>query len=48
MAYEEAFRWSSVGKAMAVVFVLWLMSYFISMFLMARWERRSGVHDEYG
>ena len=48
MAYEEAFRWSSVGKAMAVVFVLWLMSYFISMFLMARWERRSGVHHEYG
>ncbi len=48
MAYEEAFRWSSVGKAMAVVFVLWLMSYFISMFLMARWERRSGIHHEYG
>ncbi len=46
MAYEEAFRWSSVGKAMAVVFVLWLMSYFISMFLMARWQRQSGIHHE--
>ena len=46
MAYEEAFRWSSVGKAMAMVFVLWLMSYFISMFLMARWQRRSKVHYE--
>ena len=46
MAYEEAFRWSSVGKAMAAVFVLWLMSYFISMFLMAKWQRRSGVQNE--
>ena len=48
MAYEEAFRWSSVGKAMAVVFVLWLMSYFISMFLMNKWQRRSGIGDETG
>ena len=48
MAYEEAFRWSSVGKAMAVVFVLWLMSYFISMFLMASWQRRSGAPNENG
>jgi multiple sugar transport system permease protein len=39
--YEEAFRWSSIGKAMAIVFVLWLMSYLISMFLMSKWQKSS-------
>ena len=42
MAYEESFRWSSVGSAMAIVFILWIMSYFISMFLMSKWQRNSG------
>lgn len=40
-AYEEAFRWSGVGRAMAIVFVLWLISYFVSLFLINLWQRRS-------
>ncbi len=30
MAYEEAYRWSNLGRAMAIVFVLWLICYLIS------------------
>lgn len=40
-AYEEAFRWSGVGRAMAIVFILWLMSYVASFFLLSLWQRRS-------
>ncbi|MCP4386282.1 MAG: sugar ABC transporter permease [Hyphomicrobiales bacterium] len=39
--YEEAFRWSAVGRAMAIVFCLWLLSYFVSLFLINLWQRRS-------
>lgn len=41
MAYEEVFRWSTLGKAMAIVMVLWLISYVVSFFLMRQWQRRS-------
>ncbi|MBK8022827.1 MAG: sugar ABC transporter permease [Chloroflexi bacterium] len=41
MAYEEAFRWTSLGRAMAIVFVLWLLSYVVSTFLMRQWNRRA-------
>lgn len=41
MAYEEAFRWTNMGRAMAIVFVLWLMSYIVSNVLMRQWTRRS-------
>ncbi len=40
-AYEEAFRWSNVGRAMAIVFVLWLISYVAAMILTGLWRRRS-------
>ncbi len=40
-AYEEAFRWSSIGTAMAVVFILWCISYLASLFLMQLWQRRA-------
>lgn len=40
-AYEEAFRWSSIGRAMAIVLVLWFISYVTSFFLMRLWERKS-------
>lgn len=39
MAYEEVFRWSSMGKAMAIIFLLWLMSYFVSSFLTKKWQK---------
>lgn len=40
-AYEEAFRWSNIGRAMAIVFVLWVLSYVICMVLMGLWRRKS-------
>lgn len=40
-AYEDAFRWSNVGRAMAIVFVLWIISYVASMILTALWRRRA-------
>lgn len=39
MAYEEVFRWSSMGKAMAIIFILWLISYLVSSFLTRKWQR---------
>jgi hypothetical protein len=30
-----------MGRAMAIVFVLWLMSYIVSNVLMRQWTRRS-------
>ncbi len=43
LGYQEAFRWSSVGRAMAIIFVLWLLSYTISTILMRLWRKRSEV-----
>ncbi len=40
MAYEEAYRWSNLGKAMAIVFVLWLICYVVSGSLLALWQRQ--------
>jgi multiple sugar transport system permease protein len=42
MAYEEAFRWSSSGKAMSVVFTLWILAFIASTFLMRKWNE-SGI-----
>lgn len=38
-AYEEVFKWSSMGTAMAIIFVLWLISYFVSTFLARKWQQ---------
>ncbi|PLP58238.1 sugar ABC transporter permease [Mesorhizobium loti] len=40
MAYEEAYRWSSLGKAMTIVFVLWLVCYAISGVLLSFWQKQ--------
>jgi multiple sugar transport system permease protein len=40
MAYEEAYRWSSLGRAMTIVFVLWLVCYAISGALLAFWQKQ--------
>lgn len=42
MAYEEAFRWSSIGKAMSILFTLWILAYIASTFLMRKWNK-SGI-----
>lgn len=42
MAYEEAFRWSSTGQAMSIVFTLWILAYIASTFLMRMWNK-SGI-----
>lgn len=41
MAYEEVFRWSSMGRAMAIIFVLWLISFIVSSYLVRIWQRSS-------
>ena len=41
MAYEEAFRWSNIGRAMSIVFVLWFISYVLSTVLFRIWQNRS-------
>jgi multiple sugar transport system permease protein len=46
MAYEEVFRWSTMGKAMAIVMVLWLISYVVSFVLMNRWKRQSEDYQD--
>lgn len=38
MAYEEVFRWASMGRAMAIIFVLWLISFTISSYLAKKWQ----------
>lgn len=43
MAYQEAFRWSNMGTAMAILFVLWLIAYVSSYYLMKAWRYRSGA-----
>lgn len=40
MAYEEAYRWSSLGRAMALVMVLWLICYLASGLLLGLWQRQ--------
>ena len=40
MAYEEAYRWSNLGRAMAIVFVLWALCYAISGTLLALWQKQ--------
>jgi multiple sugar transport system permease protein len=40
MAYEEAYRWSSLGRAMAIVMVLWLVCYLASGLLLGLWQRQ--------
>jgi multiple sugar transport system permease protein len=40
MAYEEAYRWSNLGMAMAIVFVLWLICYLFSGALLGIWQRQ--------
>lgn len=42
MAYEEAFRWSNTGKAMSIVFTLWIIAFLVSTYLMGKWNK-SGV-----
>lgn len=39
MAYEEAYRWSSLGRAMAIVLVLWILSYAFSTVLLSLWRK---------
>jgi multiple sugar transport system permease protein len=46
MAYEEVFRWSTLGKAMAIIVVLWLISYVVSFVLMNRWQRTSEAFQD--
>jgi multiple sugar transport system permease protein len=41
MAYEEAYRWSNLGRAMAIVFVLWLISYLVSGLLLGIWQHQA-------
>jgi multiple sugar transport system permease protein len=40
LAYEEAYRWSNLGRAMAIVFVLWLLCYLCSGVLLGLWQRQ--------
>lgn len=37
--YEEAFRFSSPARAMAIIFVLWLIVYVTSFLLLRLWRR---------
>lgn len=37
--YEEAFRFSSPAMAMAIIFVLWIIVYGVSFFLLRLWRR---------
>jgi multiple sugar transport system permease protein len=41
-AYEEGFRWANTGRAMAIVLVLWLIVYVVSIILTTTWRRHSG------
>ena len=38
--YEEAYRWSNLGTAMAIVFVLWLICYLFSGVLLGIWQHQ--------
>jgi len=41
LGYEEAFRWANMGRAMAIIFMLWLISYIVSNRLVKTWEKSS-------
>ncbi len=38
LGYEEAFQWSNIGQSMSVVFTLWIIAFFISSYLMKKWN----------
>ena len=42
MAYQEAFRWSNMGTAMAILITLWAIAYVVSQWVMRIWQSRSG------
>lgn len=39
MGYEEVFRFSSTARGMAVIFVLWIIVYIVSSYLLKVWRR---------
>lgn len=39
LGYEEAFRFSSPASAMTIIFILWLIVYVVSFFLLRLWRR---------
>jgi len=39
MGYEEVFRFSSTARGMAVIFVLWILVYTVSSYLLKVWRR---------
>lgn len=39
MGYEEVFRFSSPARGMAVIFVLWILVYVVSTYLLKVWRR---------
>jgi multiple sugar transport system permease protein len=43
LAYEEAYRWSNLGTAMAIVLVLWLICYLFSGALLGLWQRQEAA-----
>src|SRR5262245_7588881 len=45
MAYEEAYRWSNLGRAMAIVFVLWVICYAASGILLGAWQRQEKTRN---
>lgn len=38
LGYEEAFRWSSTGTAMSMVFILYILAFIVSSYLMKKWN----------
>jgi multiple sugar transport system permease protein len=45
-AYEEAIRWSNTGRAMAIIMVLWILSFIVSNYLVAKWYKSmEGARD---
>lgn len=39
MAYEEAFRWTNLGRSLSIIFTLWLIAYIVSSFLFKQWQK---------
>lgn len=46
MGYQEAFQWSNISVSMAILFVLWLISYGVSGGLLVLWRNRSKVTQD--
>jgi multiple sugar transport system permease protein len=38
-AYEEAIRWSNTGRSMAIIMVLWVISFIASNYLVSKWYK---------